>query len=186
MAFDINKIPQLPHGEGTINVYNDKLLIYKKAIKTSDGRSHRVSVYGETPQVCMRKMRTKELELERKIANVRIQTLEDAMNDWCDHVHQQTVKQQTYDRLKKTIRNQIAKYSIGQIQYSFPVIIIHTGYTALVYVVKKIIALISYSRMIEKPYKSIVNYRVQQFLRKVLAHIVAYGGFTFAKSHMRS
>ena len=117
MVFDKSKIPQLPHGEGTINVYDDKKLIYKKTIKTSDGRSHRVSVYGKTPQICMRKMRAKELELERNNVDARIEVLEDAMNDWCDHVHKQTVKQQTYDRLKKTIRNQIGKYNIGQIQY---------------------------------------------------------------------
>lgn len=30
MAYDIKKIPKLPYGEGTISVYNDELLVYKK------------------------------------------------------------------------------------------------------------------------------------------------------------
>ena len=33
MAFDKNKLPQLPFGEGTINTFNDNLLIYKKTVK---------------------------------------------------------------------------------------------------------------------------------------------------------
>ena len=117
MAFDKNNLPQLPFGEGTINTFNDNLLIYKKTVKTSDGKKHRVSVYAETPQGCFKKMRAKELELENSKVKAKFEILTDAMNDWCDNVHKKTVKPQTYDRLKKTIRNQIAKHSIGSMQY---------------------------------------------------------------------
>ena len=30
MAYDINKIPKLPYGEGSISIFNDELLVYKK------------------------------------------------------------------------------------------------------------------------------------------------------------
>lgn len=118
MSFDVNKIPKLPYGEGTISIYNDTLLIYKKNIKLKDGTRIRKSVYGETPRECMQKMREVEGILKKKnITTSDKEILYDAMIKWLETTKKSTLKEQSYKRLKSVIDNQIGKSNIGHMRY---------------------------------------------------------------------
>lgn len=111
------KLPKLPRGEGTMAMHNDTTVVYKKVISLPHNQKKRVTVYGETPQICMQKMRMKEFEMMKETRIARLETLEDAMNEWLDNVHKQKIKPQSYSRLKSTIKNQIGSSSLGKIQY---------------------------------------------------------------------
>lgn len=121
MKFDVNKIPKLPYGEGTISIFNDEKLIYKKSIKV-DGQSIRVSVYGKTPKECMTNMRLKESEIrDKKHKSDAIKNqdnlLADELNKWLDNVKQLELKPQSFRRLKSTIKR-INNSSIGHYSYT--------------------------------------------------------------------
>ena len=105
MAHDINKIPKLPYGEGTISIFNDDLLIYKKTIKLKDGSKVRKSVYGKTSKECMNNMRTLENELNKSIVLKENEVLCDEMYKWLANIKRQRLKDQSYKRLYSTIKN---------------------------------------------------------------------------------
>ena len=111
------KLPKLPRGEGTMAMHNETTVVYKKVISLPHNQKKRVTVYGDTPQICMQKMRMKEFELTQQTKITRLETLEDAMNEWLETVHKQKLKPQSYSRLKSTIKNQIGSSSLGKIQY---------------------------------------------------------------------
>lgn len=117
MAYDVNKIPKLPHGEGTISIYDDNRLIYKKTIKLKDGTSKRSSVYGSTPKECMTKMRELENRLNSSVLSPDKEVLCDAMYKWLETTKKPTLKSQSYQRLESTIRNQIESSDIGHARY---------------------------------------------------------------------
>ena len=117
MAYDVNKIPKLPHGEGTISVYDDNRLIYKKTIKLKDGTSKRSSVYGSTPKECMAKMRELEKKLNSSVLSPDKEVLCNAMYKWLETTKKPTLKSQSYQRLESTIRNQIEPSNIGHDRY---------------------------------------------------------------------
>lgn len=115
--YDVSKIPKLPYGEGTIYVHNDKLLAYKKSIKTPDGKTIRKTVFAPSPAECMKKMREAERELEKTNISNNKMLLIDAIYKWLEHTHQPTIKPQSYQRLVVTARNQIEPSAIGHIRY---------------------------------------------------------------------
>lgn len=65
MGYDINKIPRLPYGEGSITIHNDELLIYKKVIKLPDA-TNRENWYMARLLKNVLKMRELEMELYQK------------------------------------------------------------------------------------------------------------------------
>lgn len=119
MKYDSSNIPRLPHGEGTISVYSDTLLIYKKSIKLNNGKTVRKSVYGESPKECMKKMRELENELHKSIPTADKEPLSNAMYTWLQTIKRKTLKDAAYDRLESTIRNQIENSEIGHLRYQY-------------------------------------------------------------------
>ena len=115
--YDVNKIPKLPYGEGSIYPHNDKLLAYKKSIKLPDGKTIRKTVFASTPTECMRKMREAERELQNKPVKRDEVLLIDAILIWLDTTHKQTVKPQSYQRLVGVAHNQIEQSDIGHMRY---------------------------------------------------------------------
>lgn len=115
--YDKDKIPKLPYGEGSIYIHNDQLLAYKKTITLKNGKQVRKVVFGKTPKICMDKMREAERELNAKNKETYKITLIDGINDWLANVHRYTVKQQTYERLLGTAKNQIESTAIGHARY---------------------------------------------------------------------
>lgn len=112
------ELPTLPRGEGSMSFHSMGGIIYRKNVKDKNGKKHQMTVYGETPKDCMKKMRLKESEINKIIYQKNNQTLTEAMLQWCEVVHKPTVKPQTNDRLRKTIINQIGSSDIGNINYS--------------------------------------------------------------------
>ena len=115
--FNEKDIPKLPYGQGSITIFNDKYLAYKKVIKLPNGKSIRKTVYGETPRKCMDKMNETEKELFKQHKSANKAILLDGMMDWLENVHKQTIKPQSYQRLVTTINGQIANSDIGHMRY---------------------------------------------------------------------
>lgn len=115
--FQQSDLPKLPHGEGTIFIYSDKTLAYKKTIKLPNGKSVRKTVYAPSVKKCLDAMKQAEHELAKSCKNAERTTLAEGISIWMDTVHKKTVKQQTYDRMQKTLRNQIENKFIGAIPY---------------------------------------------------------------------
>jgi len=116
-VFDKEKIPKLPYGQGSMYIFNDKLLAYKKTIKTPNDKKVSKVVYGETPKICMEKM----AELERGVLKENKEpsktVLYDGIISWLENTHKSTVKTQTYQRLVSTAKNQIETSKIGHQRY---------------------------------------------------------------------
>lgn len=115
--YDASKIPQLPYGEGSMWVHNDKYLAYKKTIKLPNGKKIRKTVFAENPKKCMDKMKAAERELLQAFVPSNKITLIDGIYQWLDTVHKPTVKPQSYQRLVGTARNQIEPSKIGHCRY---------------------------------------------------------------------
>lgn len=109
------KIPKLPYGEGTMSEYEGGVL-YKKTIECPDGSKKRVAVRGKTPQICLQKMRDKEAEINTTTPQSK-EVLCDAMSEWLDNVKKQTLKPQSFTRLKSIVKNQIESAPIGHYRY---------------------------------------------------------------------
>ena len=112
------ELPKLPHGQGSFSWYRDKVR-YQKTIKIL-GKQIRITVYGDSAKECLTLMSEKELaETNRikKISKHSLQdetvTLADAMYDWL-RLSLGKIKNNSYDRIECTIKNQIACYEIGQ------------------------------------------------------------------------
>lgn len=95
--FQQSDLPKLPHGEGTIFIYSDKTLAYKKTIKLPNGKSVRKTVYAPSVKKCLDAMKQAEHELAKSCKNAERTTLAEGISIWMDTVHKKTVKQQTYD-----------------------------------------------------------------------------------------
>lgn len=115
--YDVNKIPKLPYGEGSIYIHDDRLLAYKKSLKTPDGKTIRKTVFAPTPAECMKKMREAERKLEKETKSANRTTLIDAVYKWLETTHKPTIKPQSYQRLIGTARNQIETSEIGHVRY---------------------------------------------------------------------
>lgn len=116
--YDINKIPKLPYGQGTISPYKNDLLIYKKTITKPDGTKLRHSEYGKTPRECLKNMAEFEANLLQKGKVIESEEiLSDAMLKWLISVKKPTLKPQSYSRLESVIKNQIEPSAIGHNRY---------------------------------------------------------------------
>lgn len=115
--FDKDKIPKLPYGQGSMYVFNDKFLAYKKSIKTPNGKKVLKIVYGETPKICMEKMAEVERNQIKHNKDQSKITLYDGIIAWLNTTHKSTVKTQTMQRLNGTAKNQIEPSKIGRERY---------------------------------------------------------------------
>ena len=110
---EIDKIPKLPYGEGSIVVSSDgERLTYAKRIN-----GKRVYVYGTTVKEVLQKMRDKDKDSQNNQFKSKTLTLSLAMNDWLVNTKQPALKSKSYDRIEGTIKNQIEKFNIGRMRY---------------------------------------------------------------------
>ncbi len=114
-ARDID-IPKLPRGEGTISVFNDDLLVYKKVISVGTEKK-RISVYGATIREVLDRMKVKEKELNKKKTGEIKETLSDAISSWLKLYKQPDLKPKSYDRIECTFKNQIMGTNLGNMRY---------------------------------------------------------------------
>ena len=111
------KIPKLPRGQGTFRKIGDALR-YEKYHKYPDGfRSIRVSVTASTPQECFDLMAQKEKEVDEQYytsGSNPHSLLEDAMMSWLKEERYGKIKSTSYDRIERTIKNQIKGSNLGR------------------------------------------------------------------------
>lgn len=107
------KIPKLPQGEGTISIFNDERLVYKKTIK-----GQRVGVYGKTVKEVLGKMKEKETKIlnQKKLFSSDKITLYDDIKKWLFSYKQPKLKSKSFDRIENTLNNQIKEYKLGKIR----------------------------------------------------------------------
>ena len=115
--FTEKDIPKLPYGQGSIYIFNENTLAYKKNIKLPNGKSVRKTVFAPSVKKCFDKMKEAERELTQKTPQVRKKTLSDGIAEWLETVHKNTIKQQSYERLCKTLKNQIQPFFISSMPY---------------------------------------------------------------------
>ena len=116
------KIIVLPHGEGYVDyVESRKKYRYRKTIELPDGTKKELSVYLDSPSEYKTKMDIriqKELDKFNKTSKTLNKiVLCEAMYKWLETVKKPTLKSQSYDRLEKTIKNQIQLSDIGYLTY---------------------------------------------------------------------
>ena len=111
------KLPKLPHGQGVFSIVNNETVEFRKTIKLKNGNSVRKAVYAETPKKCMEKMAELEKFLNQQVKAPNRMVLIDAITQWLENTHKETVKPQTYRRLVGTANNQIEPSAIGHIRY---------------------------------------------------------------------
>lgn len=110
------KIPNLPYGEGSM-IWDEKRekVVYAKSVN-----GKRVRVYADTPKQAMDKMREQEgkLEEKKKWRESGTITFGEAIMDWHKNfkVPGLSIRSSSYDREYNTIKNQIMKYPIAQMQ----------------------------------------------------------------------
>ena len=102
---------RLPYGEGSFSKRSDGLIIFRKTVHYNNEATH-LCVYGRTEKDCMEKMRKKEFEVKEASHFTSNELLGEALLEWVDTVKKNTVKKQSYDRLRSTAK-QIGKADIG-------------------------------------------------------------------------
>ena len=111
----------LPHGEGYVDyVESRKKYRYRKTVELPDGTKKELSVYLDSPSEYKTKMDLriqKELDKFSKSKSSKKIVLCEAMYKWLETVKKPVLKSQSYDRLEKTIKNQIESSDIGYIRY---------------------------------------------------------------------
>lgn len=109
----------LPHGEGSIDWMSSRnKWRYRKNFELPDGTKKSLAVYGDSPADCRSKMPIRESEELKKFTKPSSKiVLCDAMYKWLETVKKPTLKSQSYDRLEKTIKNQIETSNIGYLRY---------------------------------------------------------------------
>ena len=112
----MKKLPKLPYGQGSFSYHND-LIAYRKRIKSDNGSHETKTIYGQTPQECMEKMKQYEKNAQKQNYDASNKILLDAMNDWVDTIKKPTLKSQSYTRLKSVIKPQIGNSDIAHFQY---------------------------------------------------------------------
>ena len=110
-------LPKLPYGQGVFTEINEDTIEFRKTIKLKNGSKIRKAVYAQTPKKCMEKMAEIEKELNKKNKSADFKVLVDAITEWLENTHKQTVKVQTYNRLLVTVRNQIDQSDLGHMRY---------------------------------------------------------------------
>ncbi len=108
-------------GNGTFIERKDGSFIYRKSQGLNpNGKRKYISVVGETKAVCVKRMKEKEetLKRQRKMTSLSgIDTVEELCQRHLGYqVQNKELKPKSIDRREDTIRNQIGKYPLGQMQ----------------------------------------------------------------------
>ena len=108
-------------GNGTFIERKDGSFIYRKSQGLNpNGKRKYISVVGETKAVCVKRMKEKEetLKRQRKMFSLSgIDTVEELCQRHLEYqVQNKELKPKSIDRREDTIRNQIGKYPLGQMQ----------------------------------------------------------------------
>lgn len=114
------KLPKVPHGLGSFQKLPSGKIRLLKVHTYPDGfTKQRLSVTQSTQKQCMEVMAEIEAELDREFHrgmmedSVSNELLPDAMLNWLVTERKDKIKQASYDRIKRTIKNQISGYAIG-------------------------------------------------------------------------
>ena len=110
----MKKLPTLPRGEGSFFEHRDKIG-YRKNITLPTGKRVKKTVYADTVSECMAKMKEQEYLIEKNILLSK-DPLYVALYKWLETYKKPTLKQQSYERLERTIKN-IENSSLGRMQY---------------------------------------------------------------------
>ena len=108
-------------GNGTFIERKDGSFIYRKSQGLNpNGKRKYISVVGETKAVCVKRMKEKEETLKRQKKMISLSGI-DTVEELCQRhleyqVQNKELKPKSIDRREDTIRNQIGKYSLGQMQ----------------------------------------------------------------------
>ena len=108
-------------GNGTFIERKDGSFIYRKSQGLNpNGKRKYISVVGETKAVCVKRMREKEETLKRQKKMISLSGI-DTVEELCQRhleyqVQNKELKPKSIDRREDTIRNQIGKYPLGQMQ----------------------------------------------------------------------
>ena len=108
-------------GNGTFIERKDGSFIYRKSQGLNpNGKRKYISVVGETKAVCVKRMKEKEETLKRQRNMVSLSGI-DTVGELCQRhleyqVQNKELKPKSIDRREDTIRNQIGKYPLGQMQ----------------------------------------------------------------------
>ena len=110
---------KMPKGEGSIKWKDSRNKYeYRKRITLKDGSKKDLYVYGDTSSECISKMKIKEQEeLNKEETPSQKIVLCEGMYKWIEDVKKPVLKDQSYERLKKTVKNQIEPSEIGYIRY---------------------------------------------------------------------
>ncbi len=108
----------MAYGDGTFDIINGKYRYRKSFVSKTNGKSYRLTVSGASQKECREKMQRREREKEAAIKAGFVHSLDNSnvslysgMIDWLKNERYGVVKQTTYDRLERTIENQIGKRS---------------------------------------------------------------------------
>lgn len=111
---EINKIPQLPRGEGSITVVDDGTrLKFQKSINGT-----RKAVYGVTVAEVFKKMKEKEKDKAKIQQKRKAQILQDEMLIYLENIKKPVLKPKSYDRLVTTYEHQIKDKPLGIMRIS--------------------------------------------------------------------
>lgn len=108
-------------GNGTFIERKDGSFIYRKSQGLNpNGKRKYISVVGETKAVCVKRMKEKEETLKRQKKMISLSGI-DTVEELCQRhleyqVRNKELKPKSIDRREDTIRNQIGKYPLGQMQ----------------------------------------------------------------------
>ena len=108
-------------GNGTFIERKDGSFIYRKSQGLNpNGKRKYISVVGETKAVCVKRMKEKEETLKRQRQMISLSGI-DTVEELCQRhleyqVQNKELKPKSIDRREDTIRNQIGKYPLGQMQ----------------------------------------------------------------------
>lgn len=108
-------LPKLPWGQGSF-FYHTNSIGYRKYHKYPSGKKELKTVYGDTIDECLEKMKILERQLDEEII-VSKDILYDAMFKWLENVKKSRLKPQSYFRYEYVIENQIKPSLIGHSQY---------------------------------------------------------------------
>ena len=113
-------LPQLAYGEGTMNLNENGMIVYKKYIHLKDGNSVRKTVNAKTVTECFKKMSKLEKKLHKgkREGQQKDKSLREEMTFWLNEVKKNRLKRQSFQRLESTIRIHILPSELGYMEVS--------------------------------------------------------------------
>ena len=109
------KLPKLPRGEGSFFEHRDKIG-YRKTFTLPSGEKIKKTVYADTVNDCMTKMKIQERQIEENVI-ISKELLSNALYKWIYTYKKPVLKIQSYERLERTIKNQIENSYLGKMKY---------------------------------------------------------------------